>query len=1720
MPIQFDCHGCGKHFSVPDKLAGSQAKCNQCGTQVTIPAADATAEAAPAVAPAPQTRPAAAAGRLTCPSCGKQYPWRDQLAGKDVSCQACGTTFTATAPVSAPASSSAKAAPRQPSVRAPAPSAQDDLFGDLPDSLPAAGAPVQRGLPDSDPLGPLAPKPKKKKKAQGFARPEWLTQPVLLGVGIGAPSLLLLAGLAWFLLGSGKDNHEKLMVSTLTFVDSIAQEVANSKDEASAKNAATRIQALRPQIKDLGTRFQKLGKPTPEIEAQLKKRTDLEQRAKQTMQRFEGEMNRIQGNPAVAQIVAPVVMEAMMELWSTAMKAEQTVAQANPPATQPIAPPATTPTAPVTPPPVAPPSTAPVTPVSPVTPVASTATRVWLSDLPEQNARVGYGQLGKRGQCGFEPWAIAVQGRASPHGLGMHPDGSAEYTLDGKYRSFTAEAALNDSAGNSERQPILFQVLGDGKLLWESADVEQGGWTEPCTVDVTGVRVLKLQTLYHPRRRGNGAQEKAHAVWLEPAIDVQPPAIPTAVWQYGYGWYNDAKGRLNFFRHLPHFGPDKHSGGNGWMGGPLRPVPRLNWLVITPMQVHPADSPRAAVRRWVAPRAGVVSIGGQLTQSCQHGDGVRARVVSVRTGIHGEWIGFNSSVATNVARIEVFRGEALDFISDCRTNESEDAHNWAPVITMIEERESNTAGAKTVWDAKADFGGPDAATTLRMRGANPESDPMATGQPVAVTRPPVTKKEPSRTAGNSLAPFPPPPATAPVVKLTLEQIKDGEDSKHFGKWIEYESYIGSIHPDEVNPGQGVYWPKIYLNEKPVAEGFGLATTCYPASPMPWKTAGPGSLVRVRGAQRLGTEMWHAEITLIKGAPVQELAAEQLAREMRADKEQAFKKYHDRMLLVTGKLTKRPAAVDPGELVGANGEVVLLHSSQWRAAFDKVAIGQPVTVAGLGYCISQKRPPEVGLTGGFPHNMFSGEESTAAPPGVATAQPPAQIPTTAPAADSQIAPFPRPAANGEAAKVTLQQLVEDFDARDKYLGKWVEFEAYVGQTLPEEVKPGVYWPLVSVSSTENGGFGTSCYPASPIPWKIADRGSVVRVRGALGRAATLWHAEITLLKGSPVKEFSADQLDREVRTKREQSHDKYHNRTLAVTGTLMKRPEEDKPGRITGPNGGVVLIYDGEWNMGFEKVAIGKPITVVGTCDCSKYRDPPAIYLANAFPTSMFAGAETATVPPPSPTVEPLPAASAPPKKAADFFQEPEPAAGAEVAKIELTELARLVKEDPDKAADRYRGKWVECEGYVRHIDVQGYGSGVWWPAIHIQSSVPDLARPATSHMVGFPQAPDPWKVAGDGAKVRIQGSLDELGALWNCKITLLEGQPTPVVTLDSLLSEFKADATAAAKKYDWKRIVVTQAKLTRTYNRKAEGDDFPAILSGSGANKVWCSATVHSVEQLDSVKVGDTTAVMGKVRYDQFATPPRVLLQDPWALSLVQGAIAPADPTAGVNQATSTPDSKADFEVTAEALTREFNTNKQAAIAKYTGKVIQVTGVTDGSALEANLTITFGGLKPKPDALLANSVACTMAKDEFAKVARLAKGQQATVVGKFVAVQETLVCQPWLGECRVVSIGADKSIKVTALELTRAYVSNAKAAEKRFDDQPVRVTGVISAFNKDAFEVHLKGSGDTKVVFRMGFEGFPQVEAAKKVGDTVTLQGVSSTFVDKEVEVINGKLVE
>jgi hypothetical protein len=177
---------------------------------------------------------------------------------------------------------------------------------------------------------------------------------------------------------------------------------------------------------------------------------------------------------------------------------------------------------------------------------------------------------------------------------------------------------------------------------------------------------------------------------------------PTA-WQYGYGEFDESAQHLASFAALPHFT------GSAWQGGPKLPNRKLGWAMLNQAGGHPGDLKHAVVRRWTAPRDCTVAITGDLSHPEEHGDGVRARLVTTHDGVLATWIVHHKQAQTSVSGIVLKPGDTIDFIVDCggAGDIGFDSFNWKITITKQAPTDA-VAGDDTgsSWDSAAEFSGP------------------------------------------------------------------------------------------------------------------------------------------------------------------------------------------------------------------------------------------------------------------------------------------------------------------------------------------------------------------------------------------------------------------------------------------------------------------------------------------------------------------------------------------------------------------------------------------------------------------------------------------------------------------------------------------------------------------------------------------------------------------------------------------------------------------------------------------------------------------------------------------------------------------------------------------------------------------------------------------------------------------------------------------------------
>ena len=176
-------------------------------------------------------------------------------------------------------------------------------------------------------------------------------------------------------------------------------------------------------------------------------------------------------------------------------------------------------------------------------------------------------------------------------------------------------------------------------------------------------------------------------------IATQPRQTGTA-WQNGWGSFNPATLTTNFT-------PFAHFQENRWSPSSVMPDPVLGYVSITTEGGHPgADASYSAIRRWVAPAAARVDIGGTVSLPSRDSSGITAFIFHSRLGLLGTWpVLPDGKAEATLTGLELKAGDTLDFILDCQGNPNSDSFSWAPFIR-------DTSSSLLLAHAARDFGGP------------------------------------------------------------------------------------------------------------------------------------------------------------------------------------------------------------------------------------------------------------------------------------------------------------------------------------------------------------------------------------------------------------------------------------------------------------------------------------------------------------------------------------------------------------------------------------------------------------------------------------------------------------------------------------------------------------------------------------------------------------------------------------------------------------------------------------------------------------------------------------------------------------------------------------------------------------------------------------------------------------------------------------------------------
>lgn len=215
------------------------------------------------------------------------------------------------------------------------------------------------------------------------------------------------------------------------------------------------------------------------------------------------------------------------------------------------------------------------------------------------------------------------------------------------------------------------------------------------------IRQLYLRTLQRPPTASQ--LEDALQLVSGETPEAEKPLPTVADWTYGYGAIDETTQKVTSFTPLPYFS------GSAWQGGPAFPDGPLGWVQLSAVGGHPGnDRQHAVIRRWTAPRSMTITIKSELIHEPEPGDGVRAFIVSSRTGVLQSAKAHKQTVAMNVESVTVEPGDALDFLVDIGDVLNSDQYFWRCNLAEVSAQnpvagEASEKLQPTKWSSEADF---------------------------------------------------------------------------------------------------------------------------------------------------------------------------------------------------------------------------------------------------------------------------------------------------------------------------------------------------------------------------------------------------------------------------------------------------------------------------------------------------------------------------------------------------------------------------------------------------------------------------------------------------------------------------------------------------------------------------------------------------------------------------------------------------------------------------------------------------------------------------------------------------------------------------------------------------------------------------------------------------------------------------------------------------------
>ncbi len=144
-----------------------------------------------------------------------------------------------------------------------------------------------------------------------------------------------------------------------------------------------------------------------------------------------------------------------------------------------------------------------------------------LDELEFGDATTGFGQIQRNRSVSEKPLSLA--GKKFAHGLGVHAPSELAFELDGGAAAFKAVVGVDD--GPEEEGSVVFQVVADGKVVFDSDVMRKGDAPKAVELDLAGVKKVVLKVT----DAGDG-KNFDHANWAEAGFSVEGEAPTGTSW--------------------------------------------------------------------------------------------------------------------------------------------------------------------------------------------------------------------------------------------------------------------------------------------------------------------------------------------------------------------------------------------------------------------------------------------------------------------------------------------------------------------------------------------------------------------------------------------------------------------------------------------------------------------------------------------------------------------------------------------------------------------------------------------------------------------------------------------------------------------------------------------------------------------------------------------------------------------------------------------------------------------------------------------------------------------------------------------------------------------------------------------------------------------------------------------------------------------------------------